>query len=203
MATRAADIPSGTLFSMRAKLARRIKKLDPTEDTPWLMETRDTINCSEAIIQKRWENVQCRDTKTLPMQKLSEVSFHQDTELKLRNLNRYLSLMRSRSAGNHEAKGPGDLTLFEPLPLSVLPMSDRIGGPSRHAMQVPMLLEFENWVELALPAWLDEQLRPGCHLGNDQAAALVRQVQGLIQPGNLRRIWAQKISFFVRSPKLG
>ena len=31
VATRAADIPSDTLFSMRAKLARRIKKLDPTE----------------------------------------------------------------------------------------------------------------------------------------------------------------------------
>lgn len=57
MATQApkSPIPSDKLFSMTAKLARRIIKLDPREESGWLSQIRDIVAHSYAVLRNRWE----------------------------------------------------------------------------------------------------------------------------------------------------
>ncbi|KAK1750884.1 hypothetical protein QBC47DRAFT_352381 [Echria macrotheca] len=175
MATRVANMPSDRLFSMKAKLARRILKLDPSNEAPWLRDVRDAINGSQAMLSERWEQAQRQDAKTLPLKKLANVSFTQDTELKLENLNRHLSALSSRSPDDHDPRGPGDLSHFDLQPHSLLPRP--IGRSQNREMEIPMLLEFENWVELALPAWLHRRLNSHAN----EVAADICKLQSLIE----------------------
>ncbi len=58
MRPRKPRIPSDKLFSMKAKLVRRIVKLDPAEEAGWLGEVRKTVKLSQAVLRKRWKKAQ-------------------------------------------------------------------------------------------------------------------------------------------------
>ncbi|GAB1314706.1 hypothetical protein MFIFM68171_04916 [Madurella fahalii] len=147
------SFPSDKLFSMKAKLVHRIIKLDP---------------------------MQCHDTKILPLGGLANLSFRQDTDLKLKNLTQHLSWIRSRSAGSRDPMGLGDTIRFDQLSRSTLPALSS-DGPQNSTMQFSQLLELEAWVELALPAWLDRQLGlDAINTSRVSAEAALRQLQGLI-----------------------
>ncbi|KAK0643172.1 hypothetical protein B0T16DRAFT_391740 [Cercophora newfieldiana] len=193
MATKA-GISSDKLFSMTAKLARRIMKLGPDDETAWVEDTRAIIRRSQAVLQARWEEAQRRDTKTLRLGDLANLSFRQDTELKLEHLNSHLSWVRSRSVGDRDPMGPGDTTQYDPLPYHLLPVLRSVNGPHKHAMQFPILLEFEAWVELGLPIWLGRQLSLDSHLDTHQVTveASLRQLQNLIKEYRQQALGAYK-----------
>jgi hypothetical protein len=121
MRLRKPRIPSDKLFSMKAKLVRRIVKLDPAEEAGWLGEVRKTVKLSQAVLRKRWKKAQEVDAKVLPLDELANLSFHQDSGLKLQNLRPHLSWIKSRFNGQRNPMGPGDTTQFNPLPPSKLP----------------------------------------------------------------------------------
>lgn len=152
------QIASDKLFSMKAKVGRRIIKLNLAEETPWLRDVRKMVLESEAVLNKRWEEVQLGDTKILPLNELSGLSFYQDSELKLQNLRQHLSWIKSRSASNRDPMGPGDTTRFDPLSDLELPALSS-SMPEDAILDRSQLLDFEAWAELALPTWLDGQLQ--------------------------------------------
>jgi hypothetical protein len=150
-------IASDKLFSMKAKVVRRIVKLNPGEETPWLQDVRRILMESKAVLNKRWKRVQHKDTKVLPLGELSMLSFSEDSELKLQSLRQHLSWITSRSASNRDPMGPGDTTRFDPLSHNELPtLSSSESGDA--ILDCSRLLDFEAWVESALQAWLDNQL---------------------------------------------
>jgi len=168
-------IPSNALFSMKAKLVRRIVKLDPAEDSPWLEEVRDIVSHSQVVLQKRWDTAQRKEDKRLPLKELAKVFPRQDTELKLRNLRQYLSWIKSRPPSSRETMGSGDTTRFGSLScpnrpvlpaLRYMSQGDTIIGFSR-------LLEFQSWAELVLPVWLDIQLNIDVAIASHEGVAEV------------------------------
>jgi len=149
------SIPSDTLFSMEAKLVRRIIKLDPAGDvcSGWLRAAQETIRGVKATLDARWAAELRRDNQSLPLDKLSQLSFRQDSELKLTGLLSHLSWIESRQSGQRGGMGEGDVTQFRPLPPMELPSL----GSCMHGSAVMErfeLAEFEAWVESSLPGWL-------------------------------------------------
>ncbi|KAK0715939.1 hypothetical protein B0H67DRAFT_645624 [Lasiosphaeris hirsuta] len=147
-------IPSDKLFSMGAKLVRRITKLDPAEGvcSGWLVEVRETVMRLQATLKERWANMRDEDDQILPLDALSELSFCQDSELKLRGLCTHLSWIESRYAGQRNGTEQGDATRFRPLPCLELP-SLSIGVPEDAVAGRCELAGLEAWVESSLPGW--------------------------------------------------
>ncbi|KAG7294015.1 hypothetical protein NEMBOFW57_004076 [Staphylotrichum longicolle] len=150
-------IPSDKLFSMQAKLARRITKLSPTEEAHWLDEVKETVVSSDTILQERWERAQNEDAKVLPLNEIQALSFHQDSELKIPTLRAHLSWIKSRSTIDSDPMGPGDTTHFTSLRSSGRPaLSSDV--PEDVIMDPAQLVDFEAWVASELWGWTRRQL---------------------------------------------
>ena len=150
-------IPSDKLSAMTAKLARRITKINPAEQTGWVREVRAIVAQSQAVLRNRWKEAQDGDIKVLPLDELANLSFHQDSELKIQNLRRHLSWIESRSTAQRDSMGPGDTTHFDSLRHSEPPALSNT-APKDAIMDRPQLLDFETWAKFALPRWSDAQL---------------------------------------------
>lgn len=183
MAARATQplIPSDKLFSMKAKLLRRIVKLDPPNDTRWLEEVRGTVMQSQAVLQERWEKVQDSNTRLLPLDELRKLSFRQDSVLKLQNLRTHLSWIESRPTSRRDPMGPGDATRFDSLMHFKLPTLNS-SAPEDAIMNRSQLLDLKAWVESALPIWVNDQLELDTITTQiNLVEAAVSSLQGLIE----------------------
>jgi hypothetical protein len=142
---------------MKAKVVRRIIKLNPAEEAPWLQDVRKILVESEAVLNKRWKRARRGDKELLPLSELSTLSFSRDSELRLQNLRQHLSWITSRSTSHRDPMGPGDTTSFDPLPQNVLPAL-RSSASKEDILNHSRLLDFEAWVKSELQAWVDDQL---------------------------------------------
>lgn len=182
MATQEATPPvlSDTLFSMTAKLSRRITKLHPVEEPGWLGQIRDIATQSHAVLSNRWEKVQDRNNMVLPLDKLPDLSFEQDCELRLQKLRPYLGWIKSRATSDRSPMGPGDTTRFISLRPSEPPALGS-EAPKDPSMDLIQLLDFEAWVESALPGWSESKMDPSAPNTNLEASeSAVRTLQHLI-----------------------
>lgn len=93
------------------------------------------------------------DTKVLPLAKLSNLSFDQDSELKLQNLRHHLSWIKSRSTSHRHPMGLGDTTHFTSLQHSEPPALSSSEAPKDASMELTQLLDFETWAESTLSGW--------------------------------------------------
>ncbi|KAK4211357.1 hypothetical protein QBC37DRAFT_389750 [Rhypophila decipiens] len=150
-------ISSDPIMIMQAKLARRIMKLDPSEDSSWLSLTKNVLAASQSLLDKRWKTAQHAEIASLPLDKLSSLSFREDCDLKMTRLRSHLDWIRSRSTQHSSSVGPGDLTSFTPLSNRTLPSlaGHPISG-EKAAINPYELLEVEAWVESSLPTWTTE-----------------------------------------------
>ncbi|KAH8907728.1 hypothetical protein BR93DRAFT_967607 [Coniochaeta sp. PMI_546] len=125
-----------------------------SQDEPgWFRQIRDIATQSHALLRDRWEKVQESDTKVLPLAKLPNLSFDQDSELKLQNLRRHLSWIKSRSTSHRHPMGLGDTTHFTSLQHSEPPALSSSEAPKDASMELTQLLDFETWVESTLSGW--------------------------------------------------
>ncbi|KAB5572265.1 hypothetical protein GE09DRAFT_662607 [Coniochaeta sp. 2T2.1] len=183
MATQAPKppIPSDKLFSMTAKLARRIVKLNPQDEPGWLGQIRDIATQSHAVLRSRWEKVQDGDTKLLPLDKLPNLSFDQDSELKLKNLRAHLSWMKSRITCHRSPMGLGDTTHFTSLQHSEPPALSSSEAPKDASMELTQLLDFETWVESALSGWSKSKMDlKATNINHEVSESAVKTLQDLI-----------------------
>ncbi|KAK3987282.1 hypothetical protein QBC44DRAFT_127707 [Cladorrhinum sp. PSN332] len=150
------SIPSDQLFSMKAKLVRRIVKLDPAGDTcsGWLKEVREIVVRSQGTLASRWDSVRDEDNQILPLDEISEVSFRKDSELKLEGLRNHLSWIESRHTGRQNDTEQGDITRFHTLSPTELPsLRGLMPDPEDAVAGRCELVDFEAWVESSLPGW--------------------------------------------------
>jgi len=173
---------SEVLYCMGAKVARRVLKLDPPCQRPWLREAMTAVEAARLVLQKRWEKVQESDNTQLPLERLSSLSLDDDCQLRLRNLRNYMSWMESRAPARRAKVGPGDPTAFHILPPMALPTTQSLASRS-HGVQNFELLEFEDWVDCNLGPWLErcqDPLSSQTSSGHMHAEAQVDQLNDLI-----------------------
>ncbi len=151
--------------------------------TGWVAEAMEVVKLVRGVMEKRWRKVWDLDAKVLPLSELVNLDFDKDTALKLPSFRKHLAWIKSGSAGAADPMGPGDITRFNPLPHCKLPSLDDV--PFDATMDRSELLEFEAWVEFALPAWLDLQLCIPVDVGTCES---VFRLQTLIRKYRIRAI---------------
>ncbi|KAJ4291237.1 hypothetical protein N0V88_006237 [Collariella sp. IMI 366227] len=148
-------LSSDLRFLMGAKLVRRIAKLKPDPGfswQPWMQITRCAIEANYAQLKENWNHAQAQSEDCQGQaSSLQSLCFRSDTNLRLTELERHLSWVKTRSKKLQGLAGPGDSTKFD----SVLPAS----LPSGASMDSFSLLELESWIELNLPSWLAARLQ--------------------------------------------
>ncbi|KAK4238611.1 hypothetical protein C8A03DRAFT_33363 [Achaetomium macrosporum] len=142
-------------FAMGAKLVRRISKLDPQHNVPWLQRTRDIITANHDELQRQWQLVQ-KEGITIQESRLKKLCFQGDAALRLRDLNKHLSWIQARSMDIHDTAGPGDETSSSRLVSDDLPTLGRFTAIDRQAF---VLIELESWIESNLSSWVDNRLQ--------------------------------------------
>ncbi|KAL2132090.1 hypothetical protein VTI74DRAFT_4243 [Chaetomium olivicolor] len=144
---------SDILFTMAAKLTRRIVKLNQGTSYPWWQKMRDIIKKTNALLQERWRQAQVKDCEDISSN-LANLCFHSDTNLGLQELEQHLSWMGCRSMSSENFVGPGDTTVFLSFESDFLPS---LPGPS--SMDSFFLLELEAWIKLRLSSWVAVRLQ--------------------------------------------
>ncbi|KAK4459473.1 hypothetical protein QBC42DRAFT_299412 [Cladorrhinum samala] len=170
------SVPSDQLSSMKAKLVRRIVKLDPAEGeySGWLKEVWEIVVQSQETLMDRWVVARGKHDKFLPLHRLSEVSFCSDSRLKLEGLGEHLSWIESRDTARRNDTEEGDITRFHTLSSTELPSlsaampEDAVAGRCE-------LVDFEAWVESSLPGWSERN-----HFRADEAVEAVDKLRSLI-----------------------
>ncbi|KAK3937045.1 hypothetical protein QBC46DRAFT_320431 [Diplogelasinospora grovesii] len=156
-ATASAPLRSDTLFAMNAKVARRLVKLNPARELPWLKHVERVVKRNNAGLQSRWAKVREDNALTLNLDVLKGLPFKDDSHLSLPNSKPYLDGVTNRWALDLDAgHGPGDNTRLPRFKAKDLPdLSVGVEGEmARFALRT-----FEAWVEAHLPSWMATRLQ--------------------------------------------
>ncbi|KAK4155980.1 hypothetical protein C8A00DRAFT_41452 [Chaetomidium leptoderma] len=166
-------------FAMTAKLVRRIRKLDPQENPPWLRKIRKIISMNLNDLRGRWKEVQEADAaKNAPGSHVEQLQFEPDCKLRLPKWKNHLSSITSRNLPGQDGSGAGDTTTFAKFQATDLPslsISESLHGPEK---ECSVLLEFEAWVESNLSTWVHRWLQ---NHADDPAHARTRADLGTLQ----------------------
>ncbi|KAK3305905.1 uncharacterized protein B0T15DRAFT_556437 [Chaetomium strumarium] len=141
-------------FTMGAKIVRRISKLDPRHNVPWLQRTQEIITANSDELQRQWQMVQ-KEHVTIEESRLKNLCFQSDATLRLANLEQHLLWIQSRSMNARDTAGPGDETSYSRLPSDILPSFGHFPAIDRQGF---VLIELESWIESNLCSWVDSRL---------------------------------------------
>jgi len=86
------DFPSELLHAMRAKIARRLAKIDPSVSRHVYELVHKPFEKTEALLSKRWTAFQAKGS-TSPTWQPDRLNFSADAEVSLQNSNSYLATM--------------------------------------------------------------------------------------------------------------
>jgi hypothetical protein len=167
-------LESDIRFAMAAKVVRRLVKLHPQENPPWLRKVKDAITANQDELQQRWQRAQNHQVSP-QSDRLAKLCFESDTMLRLQELSRHLSWIETRSLASQGATGPGDNSTFLPFPADKL--------PSHRALEEAkpfVLLELESWIELNLSSWVATRLLLDSDDSYTQAAEDIGGLQSLM-----------------------
>ncbi|KAI3342590.1 hypothetical protein F4824DRAFT_113897 [Ustulina deusta] len=154
--------PSEVLFSMNAKLARRLLKIGSALNARVLSYVEETTKDACAVISERWSTIQGKDVRQIDLPKLSELDFQKDTHVSLPELDEYISWMGSRmreqSSGKFQLSST--LIIFPPHDLPQLPQAFPDEGKSN---AVANLEAFETWVAHHCRQWSQNNRNISCN----------------------------------------
>ncbi|KAL2186630.1 hypothetical protein L209DRAFT_711026 [Thermothelomyces heterothallicus CBS 203.75] len=161
------ELGSDLRFTMAAKLCRRLAKLDPRHNVPWVQELSEIIAENAGALQHRWEEAQtgCNAGNFSPAS-LEQLCFEADTNLQLQtSLGPHLSWIQTRSLDDQSAAGPGDNTWFSIFPASKFPSFPAFEEEEKYS-----LLELESWIESNLSSWVTRCLCDFHHTSNNSSS---------------------------------
>ncbi|KAI1822778.1 hypothetical protein F4861DRAFT_371113 [Xylaria intraflava] len=146
------SVSSDVLFSMNAKLARRLIKMELAANNRVLIYVQKIMKNVHDNISKRWLTVQKRDDRTIDLSKLSELDFTQGSHTPLPDLDKYLAWMGRRQpkriSGSFQPSSR--LMVFSP---SILPQLPGNFSSTSQSTAIANLEAFETWVTLHCRAW--------------------------------------------------
>lgn len=159
------DFPSEDLHVMNAKISARLIKLSarPDEEASLHLTAvnmiHEALRSSAALIQRRWENIQQRDSHKLDLRPLSSLDFRGDVCVALPGLDTYLARLRANDNLGSQARR----TTF--VPQSSLMLSDgsslpRLPTSASHDLSYANVHHFEDWVAKHLTDWVKMSADP-------------------------------------------
>ncbi|KAF8860560.1 hypothetical protein BDZ45DRAFT_800719 [Acephala macrosclerotiorum] len=145
-------IPSDILYSMNAKVVRRLLKLDSAVNAPALNFVENVLRKTNTLLDTRWSKIMKQETLHFDLSRLEHLDFERDTVNSLPELDLYIETMANR-------KNNKGFIAFQPR-------SDLI---KYEAEELPNCLEswtadyrpynlkaFEAWVASNLNSWLSD-----------------------------------------------
>ncbi|KAL4895588.1 hypothetical protein BDV59DRAFT_211254 [Aspergillus ambiguus] len=162
-------------YIMTAKIARRLHKLDMSQQPPWFPFVQKTLKKANDTIQQQWRDIMARNNTT-----------HNDSECSLPDLDRWLEGVRGRGRYQTETNFQPQVRLLELESTEIPSLSDATEPDYR----LYNLAAFEQWVERKLGTWLQ------AHLGNEaaceQLSGLISEYHGIAMSqysGNPEALW--------------
>jgi hypothetical protein len=148
---RKSSIPADVLYTMNAKIARRLVKL-PNIDSSLLQDIRRSTAEAYSEIQKRWRVQQDSDIHKFNLEELRELDFSRDGVLYLPEIPEYISALKihrraEEEVGCHPTNGL-IAYMSGKLPESIGDLDPTTNVLSR-------LNAFEDWIEDSLPTWTE------------------------------------------------
>lgn len=151
---------SDILFIMAAKISRRILKLTPGDQQPWMQDVSRVVEATHRELTERWCLVEQNPDPLGICQAwdAARLSFHPDTELSLSNLRPYLDCIQTR------LDVPSNTSEYNVICTPRIdwdeqrhPQFDRLLVGSDDQARLS-LLDLDLWVQKSLDEWLSINL---------------------------------------------
>lgn len=170
------SLPNDLLHSMRAKIVRRLLKLDRVVGGHTLQLMEDILQQTNICLETRWSEVGRQETMPVGLPQLANLDFERDTQISLPELDAYLAAMNNR-------KKTRSSVVFKPKSGFVNFDDNECPHPLNGwtAEYKPYNLKsFEEWTALKLDQWLENQTA-----GSDTCASLrtlIQDYHGIASP---------------------
>ncbi|KAI0007682.1 hypothetical protein F4779DRAFT_591005 [Xylariaceae sp. FL0662B] len=154
-------LPSEVLFSMNAKLARRLVKIGSAISRCVLPYIQNAMRDAHAVISRRWSMVQQRDARQIDPSELLEADFINDSYVSLPGLDKYIAWMSGRRPG--ESSGGFQLS-SQPMnfPPHELPRLPQHFSAESEGYAIASMEAFETWVALNSREWSQHHRDSAC-----------------------------------------
>ncbi|KAI0506704.1 hypothetical protein F5B22DRAFT_639075 [Xylaria bambusicola] len=154
------SLSSNELFSMSAKLARRLLKIGPEVNKPVKLFVQSTLESAHAKISERWSAIQKLNSSKINVTELSSLNFTEDCHVPIPELDKYITWMsaRKREQCSSIFQPQETLIVFSPDNLPLLPSAF-----PKQSNAITNLEAFETWVALHSRKWGRDNQSTACY----------------------------------------
>ncbi|RYC61027.1 hypothetical protein CHU98_g5182 [Xylaria longipes] len=171
------SLSSEVLYSMSAKLARRLLKIGPAVNDSVLLYVRKAMKSAHAKLYERWSIVQKQDAPVIAVTELSDLDFISDCYVVIPELDNHIRWFgvrqQERIPGSFQP--PSTLMVLSPRVLPRLPQHFTNESESD---AIANLEAFETWVALHCREWIQDGQRTPC----DELSSLIVTYHNLALP---------------------
>lgn len=155
------SLSSEVLFSMRAKLARRLLKIGAAVDDRVLHHVRKIMKSAHSELSDRWSIVQKKDAPVIAVTELSDLDFISDCYVSIPELDDHIRWMGVRQPEQITSsfQPPSTLKVLSP---HVLPQLSQCFTNESESNVIANLEAFETWVALHCRQWIQDNQRTAC-----------------------------------------
>ncbi|XEV01421.1 hypothetical protein FSHL1_006708 [Fusarium sambucinum] len=160
------DIGSDELYTMSAKICRRLCKLDRPSDDQWLAHVRRILSETSQLLTRRWDHICMENEKPLSLKTIKKSKLDNSIRLSLPETDTFVASILAREETIRPVQF-NPVTYVQLLDDSCLPTIETGEGylPFRLAL-------LESWVAANLDLWLKH------HVGDDDGC---KKLKDLIQ----------------------
>ncbi|KAI1428155.1 hypothetical protein F5Y12DRAFT_790732 [Xylaria sp. FL1777] len=155
------SLPSEIIFSMSAKIARRLHKIGTAIDAGALSYVEKAMKDAYAVVSRRWLTIQQNDVPLIELPKLSELDFLNDTYVSIPQLDDYISWMGSRQREQLSGSFRPSSALMA-FPSHNLPQLPKTFPDENNGSAIANLQAFEMWVVHHCRQWSRDNPRTSC-----------------------------------------
>ncbi|KAF2664444.1 hypothetical protein BT63DRAFT_89804 [Microthyrium microscopicum] len=146
------DLEADVIYSMNAKISRRLTKLGIVNEDPWLQKVQATMLLAHHTIETQWQSTAVQSSTAPDLAALTSIRPEQDSVHHLTNFNNFLNTLGQVSTNRNTATFSTDekFPRFSPDGLPTFPLD--IGSLDASFG----LAAIEAWVEQHLETWIEE-----------------------------------------------
>ncbi|KAI1749778.1 hypothetical protein F4782DRAFT_533039 [Xylaria castorea] len=173
----AQSLSSEVLFSMSAKLARRLLKIGPAVNDRVLLYVQKAMKSANAKLSERWSVIQKQDARVIAAMELSSLNFINDCYVTIPELDDHIEWMGVRQQEQilGSFQPPSTLMVFSP---HVLPRLPQRFTKDSESDAIANLEAFETWVAFHCQQWIQDGQCTPC----DELSSLIITYHNLALP---------------------
>ncbi|TGJ81237.1 hypothetical protein E0Z10_g7524 [Xylaria hypoxylon] len=155
------SLSSEVIFSMSAKLSRRLLKIGPGISKRVLLRVQGAMESAYAKLSERWSAIQKQNSPKIDVTELSNLNSPQDCYVSIPELDDHITWMAARQQEQNFGafQPPSTLMIFPPHDLPRLPQDFTNDSKSN---AIANLEAFETWVALHCRKWARDNQPTAC-----------------------------------------